>query len=635
MPIHIFRSLRSATDARAYFRCSVLGRLAVFLGLCLPLVWLAAGAERIQLSAISQQESNRDLQNLTRAFAEEVNSAINIVDLSLIQLRANWMRNPAAFPAMVEELNRELHGKVIMQVTVTDRRGMAVFTSGETVGRAVDLSDREHVRVHLDNPGDSLFVSRPVLSRISGQWAVLFTRPLYERDGRVAGVIMAAVRPSYFSRFYSSIDLGKGASIGLVRFDGTVVARTTHAGGNADMGKVLKGTPYLPGHAPAGHFRRVGQIDGVERYYAWRDLHDYDLMVTVGQAVDDAEARYTRQKSTITLVAAAVSLLLALLGWAAITAADNRRRALKALAASEARWKLALNAGGEGVWDCNLATNQGTLSARAQAILETDQSLISCTADELRRRVHPDDLPRVRRALRDHFHGRTLDYVAEHRVRRGNGGWTWVLTRGMLAERTGDGRPLRMVGTFVNIDARKEREEQMRHLAHHDVLTGLPNRALLADRLQQAIRTAKRARAKLAVIYFDLDKFKPVNDTHGHAVGDSLLQQVATRVRDGLRESDTLARIGGDEFVVLLPRCGSSADALTVGAGILAVLNREFRIGELVLDISGSLGVAVYPDDAVDAEELLRRADQAMYDAKVKGRGQVAHYGAGVATGHG
>ncbi|MFL6671717.1 MAG: diguanylate cyclase domain-containing protein [Massilia sp.] len=631
MPIQILRFLRSARDSHAYFRRPVLVRLAILLGVFLPLVWLAVAAERTQLGAISQQESNRDLQNLTRAFAEEVNSTINIIDLSLIQLRSQWKRNPAQFPAVVDELNRELHGKVIMQVTVTDTRGIAVFTSGEAVARPVDLSDREHVRVHLDNPTDRLFVSRPVLSRISGQWALLFTRPLYGRDGRLAGVILAAVRPSYFSRFYSNIDLGKGASIGLVRFDGTVIARTTRSGGNADLGKVMKGAPYMPGHARAGHFRRVGQLDGIERYYAWRDLPDYDLMVTVGQAVDDAEARYARQKSTITLIGAAVSLLLALLGWAAITAADNRGRAVKALAAAEARWKLALIAGGEGVWDCNLRTGQATLSPRAQAILEIDQPLASCTADELRHRVHPEDLPRVMRALRDHLHGRTPDYVAEHRVRRRDGGWTWVLVRGMLAERAEDGRPLRMVGTFVNIDARKGREEQMRHQAHHDVLTGLPNRALMADRLQQAIRSARRARARLAVIYFDLDKFKPVNDTHGHAVGDRLLQQVATRVREGLRDSDTLARVGGDEFVVLLPSCASSADALTVGASILALLNREFRVGDLVLNISGSVGLAVYPDDAADGEELLRRADQAMYDAKVKGRGQVAHYGQPVA----
>ena len=164
----------------------------------------------------------------------------------------------------------------------------------------------------------------------------------------------------------------------------------------------------------------------------------------------------------------------------------------------------------------------------------------------------------------------------------------------------------------------------MHRMAHEDPLTGLPNRVLLGDRLRQAIRSASRDSHKVALIYFDLDKFKPVNDTHGHAVGDRLLQMVARRLRAGLREADTLARVGGDEFVVLLPRCDSLADASRVAEHILFQLNQPFEEGELVLNISGSLGIALFPDDGMDAEALLRAADLAMYDAKSRGRSRVS-----------
>jgi diguanylate cyclase (GGDEF)-like protein len=184
-----------------------------------------------------------------------------------------------------------------------------------------------------------------------------------------------------------------------------------------------------------------------------------------------------------------------------------------------------------------------------------------------------------------------------------------------------------MVGTFADIDARKNEEEQMRHQASHDALTGLPNRVLFADRLRQAIRVAQREHIRLAVLYFDLDKFKPVNDTYGHAVGDALLAAMAKRVSGRLRDSDTLARIGGDEFVVLLPRCSGPDDARKVGENILAQLNREFVIEQDALHISGSIGYALYPDNGRDSDELLRCADEAMYAAKSNGRGQVRGYG--------
>ncbi|HBI67940.1 MAG TPA: sensor domain-containing diguanylate cyclase, partial [Massilia sp.] len=154
--------------------------------------------------------------------------------------------------------------------------------------------------------------------------------------------------------------------------------------------------------------------------------------------------------------------------------------------------------------------------------------------------------------------------------------------------------------------------------------TGLPNRLLFNDRLRQALLAAQREGNKLAVLFFDLDKFKPVNDTHGHAVGDLLLQQVATRVRGALRASDTLARIGGDEFVVLLPRIGAAPDARRVAGEILAELNRPFVSEGRTLEISGSIGVAVYPDSGASADELMRSADGAMYDAKLQGRACVA-----------
>ena len=180
------------------------------------------------------------------------------------------------------------------------------------------------------------------------------------------------------------------------------------------------------------------------------------------------------------------------------------------------------------------------------------------------------------------------------------------------------------VGVVRDITGRKAIEDRMAHMAQHDTLTGLPNRALFDDRLKQAIVQANRNRGRLALLYVDLDHFKPVNDTLGHAVGDVLLKAVAQRMHDSVRASDTVARIGGDEFVVLLPIVHDDSDALAVAEKIRHVLNQSFEVvaGKMV-HISSSTGVAIYPDHGKDEIELSKNADMAMYRSKQQGRNQV------------
>lgn len=199
-----------------------------------------------------------------------------------------------------------------------------------------------------------------------------------------------------------------------------------------------------------------------------------------------------------------------------------------------------------------------------------------------------------------------------------------------LPLRREDGSIYALCGISTDISQRKEAEEHMQHMAQYDALTHLPNRALFNDRLQQAIAAAQRNKARLALMFIDLDKFKPVNDTYGHGVGDLLLKEVALRIQDCLRESDTAARIGGDEFVILLPAIETQQDAGRVGEKILDALNRPFMLAGHTLAISGSIGVAVYPEHGKDEKLLVKSADIAMYHAKKNGRNNVKLYQPGL-----
>ena len=190
----------------------------------------------------------------------------------------------------------------------------------------------------------------------------------------------------------------------------------------------------------------------------------------------------------------------------------------------------------------------------------------------------------------------------------------------------GQGNTTHYIGSFLDISERKNVEERMHHLAHYDVLTDLPNRTLFNDRLQQALVTAKRDKAYMALMFIDLDEFKPVNDTLGHNVGDLLLKAAAKRIQGCLRESDTAARIGGDEFIVLLPVIEERNDAMIVAEKICNTLNQPFELAGHCLHVSASIGVALYPEHGHNELQLYGNADAAMYHAKKNGRNNVQHY---------
>jgi diguanylate cyclase (GGDEF)-like protein len=188
------------------------------------------------------------------------------------------------------------------------------------------------------------------------------------------------------------------------------------------------------------------------------------------------------------------------------------------------------------------------------------------------------------------------------------------------AVRDANGKAQHYVALFTDITSIKDHQQQLEHIAHYDALTGLPNRVLLADRLQQAMLQSQRRSRFLAVAGLDLDGFKPVNDQHGHDVGDELLIVISQRMKLALREGDTLARIGGDEFVAVLVDLEHASEFEPVLVRLLQAAAEPVAIGEHVFKLSASIGVTLYPEDGVDADRLTRHADQAMYQAKQAGR---------------
>lgn len=325
------------------------------------------------------------------------------------------------------------------------------------------------------------------------------------------------------------------------------------------------------------------------------------------------------------------SFTLSLIFWLLLT---GRERAIKAaknmnieLIEKQQRLSSIIEGTHVGIWEWNIQSGDVSFNEYwAQIIGYTLSELEPITIKTWEIHTHPDDLQKSAELLEKHFAGILPYYECEARMRHKNGTWVWVLDRGKVATWTDDGKPLLMFGTHMEINQMKLTEGTLRYEAQHDSLTNLPNRILLKDRIEQALLIALRDKINLAVLFIDLDKFKPINDEHGHHVGDLILIEVARRIKECLRESDTVARVGGDEFVVLLPTIEVDQDASGVAEKILHVLNMPFEFVGQSLSISSSIGIAFSPEHTSEGSTLMKHADTAMYCAKADGGNNVKIY---------
>ena len=290
------------------------------------------------------------------------------------------------------------------------------------------------------------------------------------------------------------------------------------------------------------------------------------------------------------------------------------------LRAAHDRLEAALEGSSVALWDTDLRTGQVYLGEAWSGILGRPRRDGVATVEELLALVHPDDLEAVRRASREALKGERPVYAVEHRVKAQNGEWRWILSRGRVTERDpASGRALRMIGTNLDITERRRSEEAVQSTAHSDPLTGLANRRGLGDRLRLALARNRRSGLESAVLFLDIDHFKTVNDTRGHGAGDALLAGFAARLRASVRASDTVARFGGDEFVVLLEDVRERNSAVRIAEKILDEARRPLNVGDGEVAVTTSIGVA-YSDATSTEDELLRRADAALYQAKAAGR---------------
>ncbi len=314
----------------------------------------------------------------------------------------------------------------------------------------------------------------------------------------------------------------------------------------------------------------------------------------------------------------------------------ERKRTEEALRQSEERYALAARGANDGLWDWHLGQNKVYFSSRWKYMLGYEEADLGTGPEDWFRLVHAEDRKHFEAKMAAHVNGHTTHLECEYRILHKDGSYRWVLNRG-LAVRDIKGKAYRMAGSQTDITERKMAEKQLLFDAFHDALTGLPNRALFMDRLQHRLRQAakssqRKAGYMFAVLFLDLDRFKIINDSLGHLIGDRLLVAVSRRLTDSVRPGDTVARLGGDEFAILLEDVRDREHAEQVTERLQKELPLPFLIDGQEVFTTASIGIALSSQDYERPEDIIRDADIAMYQAKARGKAHHAVFEAGMYT---
>lgn len=585
------------------------------------LIWLTTLQRSTFERAQAVTAAMRSNANLAIAFEQQVTRTLKEAEQIAAFARQEYLRDGARLDLRHWVEQRIIRDKAFTILSVVDETG-AIVTTTQGASR-VNYADRYFFTQQRDAPDDMLYLDRPVLGRISGQWRIPMSLRIQKPDGGFGGVVVLSVDPVNLAALPGGVHLGPDDMLEITGLDGILRSRLigTRPTYGLDQGKHawnLRQTTQ-----PEGSFVDDGDsIDGVTRIISYRTMSGYPLMITVGS--DYASVLLPVQRRRTLYLFIATGATVALLGLAALFLylSLRQRATTEALEASEALFRATFHQAAMGI--ARIAPD-----GRFLEVNDKYCRMLGFDAPELLARTLFDlTAPNDRSDARAFLQARlTAHYLGpppeiEKPYRRHDGHIIWVC-EALSVVRNPAGLPDFLVAVVQDITARKDLENRLSHDALHDALTGLPNRVMFQDRCARALEFAARRNGLVTVLYLDLDGFKEVNDSYGHAMGDILLQQVARRLEHCVRaqSEDTVSRFGGDEFGIILSGLDSLEGGERVARTILDSLTRPFDLAESIqVRISASIGAAVHPRHGQDPDALVAHADAAMYAAKHSGK---------------
>jgi diguanylate cyclase (GGDEF)-like protein len=567
----------------------------------------------------------KDAASYAEAYEHYVARSISQIDQITMQLKYGWEHSDRIMK--LEDLRRDgmFTDPVFVSVAVYDARGVTLTSTG-SVSTPASLQNSAAFVFHKNNNSTALRMDAPAGQ--DGGHAVQFSRRLETSDEVFAGIVVLIVKSEYFTSFYNTRVLGhKGM---LIMVDAEQKVRLEKGGGMAaaDKRSLLAAVPLFAASSGAAFHKGTDWFsDGAERVLAWRNSSVYPFSVLVGlsceELLDAANASWNERRNQA--LAGTCLLMLAALGGSVYS---RRRLQLRVeQAALRQSYRIATEGAADGFY-------------MARAIHDIHGAIVDFEIIDCNERgasfysMSREEMIGTRfTTFISHAHAR--DLIAAYSLAMETGlleGEVKMPVHSQIKIRWAYRRLVRtsigLAVTLQDISERKAHEQELRRMANEDLLTGLPNRHWLGAFLPSALERAAKDGSRLALLFVDLDDFKHVNDTQGHAVGDELLAIVAARLKSVLRKNDQVVRFGGDEFIVLLTAIEDQAQAEDAAERIVRTCGSPFGVSGNTFTLGASVGISIYPRDGTDAQTLIRHSDVAMYSSKSDGKGQYRFYDA-------
>jgi diguanylate cyclase (GGDEF)-like protein len=608
------------------------------LALCISaILWTVTLSRAHTEMARAERAGLKEAASYAEAYEQYMTRSVGQMDQVTMQLKQSWEQSGNGF--RLEDLKRDgmFTDAAFVAVSVADRNGV-IRTSTRPLAGVAPVNHTAYFNFHKNNNSTALRIGVPPGEPAALQHVLQFTRRLDGSDDEFAGVVVLTVSADYFTSFYSMKTLGADGLVAMVGLDSDVHLEKTAEGagtgdplldilpdlGQQEGARLLDGKGGFGGAdtaSRAGVAGKGGFGDGKARVLGWRRSAAYPLAALVGlshQALVANADGYWRDSRNTSALATLCLFLLALLAtvW-------QRRAAARLHEEDEVRraYRTATEGANDGFYmayavrdrtgfivdftivDCNERgaffygmSRDALLGARLSSV---DRGMFGA-----------DLLDTYRAAMESGFHEDDRRMPEHNRLNIAWGHRRLV--------RVGNG----LAVTLQDISERKAHESQLERMANSDALTGLPNRYWLINTMPTALARAKAADAGLALLFIDLDEFKHVNDTQGHAIGDKLLQCAAGRLTSLLRPDDRVVRFGGDEFIVVLDPCEGERQIADVAERVLQAFSMPFSINDDIQAVGASIGISMFPRDGDDAAALIKHADIAMYSGKSEGKGQ-------------
>lgn len=561
---------------------------------------------------------------LARSYAVQIGQTMDALDQLSFHIMDGWEFSNNKLVLEKFKERSVFSSSTFISVGIVDMNGL-LLTSTDLGSSGIALGDRAFFQVQKEAVMDSLYIGVPVASRVVDKTIIPFSRRLEDLEGNFAGVVVVAVESDYFTTNYDEITLGKNGLLGLVGESGFVRAMRIGNVMYPPKSPAFISQPYFESERGSQLVEGSSFIDKRSRFIGWDTIPRYSLIALTGLDEQTVLASYLTARANAITYAIWTSCALALVVLTMMSFSLRLAWRKHQLEMTQATYRMATEGGSEGFYIIRPIKNENgdaidfevidSNLRGAELLRQRREELIGKRVSDLQEEIDANGLNKMlREAMESGIFESEVEVPDESMLTL-----RWVYLKIVCSD---DDLAL----TLRDISASKAHVDELERQSNADSLTGLPNRHWMQTYLPKALKHAAEHNTMLAVLFIDLDRFKVVNDTAGHAAGDELLRTAAFRLKDAVRPHDQVVRLGGDEFLVILEHIAHKSDAAHVADRIQHAFQESFKLLQGTYSVGASIGICMFPIDGIDAETLLRNADVAMYSVKASGKGRFHFY---------